>query len=130
MKNKEKLNPTRSELAILQILWKTGDSTVRAIHEELAKEKEVVYTTTLKTMQVMLEKGMLEREAAGRKHIYKARVQQDETQNELLDKFLNKTFGGSALRMVMKALGNYQTTEDEIKELKKYIKSIEKNKDQ
>ena len=130
MGNIEKLNPTPSELAILQILWKAGPSTVKAVHEKLAEEKEVVYTTTLKTMQVMMERGMLEREAAGRKHIYTALVHQDETQNALLDKFLNKTFGGSALSMVMKALGNYKTSDAEIKELKQYIKSIEKNKDQ
>ena len=130
MENQEKLNPTPSELAILQILWELGPSTVKVIHEKLAEEKKVIYTTTLKTMQVMLEKGMLSREAAGRKHIYKAIIQEDETQNVLLDKFLNKTFGGSALQLVMKALGNYKTSTDEIKELKKYIKSIEKNKDQ
>jgi Predicted transcriptional regulator len=129
MENQEILNPTPSELAILQILWEQGPCAVKVVHEKLAEEKEVVYTTTLKTMQVMWEKGMLDREAAGRKHIYRTIIQEDETQNVLLDKFLNKTFGGSALRMVMKALGNYKTSSEEIKELKKYIKSIEKNKD-
>ncbi|MEM9819425.1 MAG: BlaI/MecI/CopY family transcriptional regulator [Bacteroidota bacterium] len=130
MGNQEKLNPTPSELAILQILWENGPNAVKMVHEKLAEEKEVVYTTTLKTMQVMWEKGMLTREAAGRKHIYQAIVQEDETQSVLLDKFLHKTFGGSALRMVMKALGNYKTSAEEIKALKKYIKSIEKSKDQ
>ena len=130
MKDKKQMDPTPAELAILQILWRDGAATVRMVHDELAKEKEVVYTTTLKTMQVMCEKGMLERQIEGRKHFYRAKVEEDETQNALLDRFLNKTFGGSALRMVMKALGNYQTSEEEIKTLKNYIDDIEKNQNQ
>ena len=128
MENQEKLNPTPSELAILQILWELGPSTVKVIHEKLAEEKKVIYTTTLKTMQVMLEKGMLSREAAGRKHIYKAIIQEDETQNVLLDKFLNRTFGGSASKMVLRALGNYDATNEEIDEIKKILESNKKKK--
>lgn len=127
MKEKNKPNPTPSELEILQFIWKNGPSTVKMIHEELAKHRDVVYTTTLKTMQVMCERGMLTREAKGRKHIYHAAIEEDATQDQLLDRFLDKTFSGSSMRLVMKALGNYKTSKKDLEELKKYIDDIEKN---
>lgn len=126
MPKEEKTNPTPSELEILQFLWKHGPSTVKQIHEELEKSKEVRYTTTLKTMQVMFERGMLQREAQGRKHIYQAAIAEDETQDVLLDRFLNKTFRGSALKMVMRALGNYDATQSDLNQLKDYIDQMEK----
>lgn len=128
MTREEKANPTPSELEILQFLWKNGPSTVKQIHEELEKTKVVVYTTTLKTMQVMYERGMLKREAQGRKHIYQALIAEDETQDVLLDRFLNKTFRGSALKLVMRALGNYDATQSDLDQLKDYINDMEKNK--
>jgi predicted transcriptional regulator len=129
MKNKDSSNPTPSELAILQILWKDGPSSVKHIHEKLSEEKEVVYTTILKTMQVMSEKGMLRRTAQGRKHIYQAAVNQDDTQDALLDKFLDKTFGGSASKLVLKALGNYNASQEELDQIKQFIEQ-QKNKKQ
>lgn len=128
MKENLKSNPTPSELAILQILWQKGPSTVREVHDQLSEEKEVVYTTILKTMQVMVERGMLQRTAKGRKHIYSAAVNEAETQDKLLDKFLNKTFGGSASKLVMKALGNYNSSSEEIEEIKQFLESIKKDK--
>lgn len=128
MSKEEKANPTPSELEILQFLWKNGPCTVKQIHEELEKSKVVVYTTTLKTMQVMYERGMLKREAQGRKHIYQAAVAEGETQDVLLDRFLNKTFRGSALKLVMRALGNYDATQSDLNQLKDYINDMEKNK--
>ncbi len=126
MKKKQSLRPTSSELEILQILWKEGPLPVKKVHEILSDSKEVVYTTTLKTMQVMFERGFLLREAEGRKHIYQAAMAEDEAKNALLDRFLHKTFGGSALKLVMKTLGNYRTSEEELQQLKQYIESIEK----
>ena len=126
MSKEEKTNPTPSELEILQFLWKHGPSTVKQIHEELEKTKEVRYTTTLKTMQVMFERGMLKREAHGRKHIYQAAIAEEETQDVLLDRFLNKTFRGSALKLVMRALGNYDATQSDLNQLKDYIDQMEK----
>lgn len=126
MSKEEKTNPTPSELEILQFLWKHGPSTVKQIHEELEKTKEVRYTTTLKTMQVMFERGMLKREAQGRKHIYQAAIAEEETQDVLLDRFLNKTFRGSALKLVMRALGNYDATQSDLNQLKDYIDQMEK----
>lgn len=103
--------------------------TVRQIHEALSIEKEVVYTTILKTMQVMLERGFLERESQGRKHIYCAVIAQEETQGKLLDTFVQRTFGGSKLQLVMKALGNSKTNKQELDELKAYIENLENDKD-
>ena len=125
MKDSDSNNPTPAELEILQVLWKEGPSTVRQVHDHLSGRKEVVYTTILKIMQLMLEKEMVSREAQGRGHLYTAVVQEEAAQSALLDRFLKKTFGGSALKLVMKALGNYQASADELQELKQYIQSIE-----
>ena len=131
MKNKETNNaPTASELAILQLLWANGPLSVKNIHEILNIEKPIVYTTVLKTMQVMMERGMLDRTSAGRKHIYRAVIAQADTQDKLLDSFLDKTFGGSAQKLVMRALGKHTPSADEIEELKAYIDALENQKTQ
>ena len=129
MKSKETNNaPTASELAILQLLWTKGPLSVKDVHEALEKNKPVVYTTVLKTMQVMMERGMLDRETAGRKHIYRALLAQTETQDKLLDSFLDKTFGGSAKKLVMRALGKHTPDAQELEELKAYIDLLENPK--
>jgi len=128
MSPKNTPQPTASELAVLQLLWERGPLPVKEVHAALSEEKDVVYTTVLKTMQVMLDRGMLERESVGRKHIYQAAISQESTQNKLLDTFLQRTFGGSAKRLVMRALGNYKTTEQDIAELKALIDQLENNK--
>jgi predicted transcriptional regulator len=117
--------PTASELAILNILWERGPSTVREVHDLLAEEKEVVYTTILKTMQVMLERGFLAREQQGRAHRYRAAVARERTQDRLLDTFLRRAFGGSPKGLVMRALGNYRSSKEDIAELKALIDRIE-----
>ncbi|NJC28367.1 BlaI/MecI/CopY family transcriptional regulator [Neolewinella antarctica] len=119
--------PTASELAILAILWEDGPQPVRVIHERLSAEKEVVYTTILKTMQVMLERGFLDRESQGRKHIYRAAIARETTQDSLLDTFVNRAFGGSAKKLAMRALGNYKTSKEDLDELKALIEKIEKD---
>lgn len=129
MKNKASNNaPTASELAILQFLWTNGPLSVKAVHEALDREKPVVYTTVLKTMQIMMERGMLDRTSEGRKHIYHPIIAQTDTQDKLLDSFLNKAFGGSAQKLVMRALGKHKPNQDELEELKAYINSLENNK--
>ncbi|MEM1214494.1 MAG: BlaI/MecI/CopY family transcriptional regulator [Bacteroidota bacterium] len=117
--------PTASELAILQVLWQRGPLPVKEVHAVLEREKEVVYTTILKTMQVMHERGFLARESQGRKHIYQAAIAQEDTQNRLLDSFVQRTFGGSAKRLVMRALGNMDTTKEDLEELKSLIQKLE-----
>ncbi len=128
MKNKSNTPPTASELAILQLLWTKGPLSVKDVHEALDHDKPVVYTTILKTMQVMMERGMLDRSSEGRKHIYRAVIAQTATQDKLLDSFLDKTFGGSAKKLVMRALGQHTPDAKELKELKAYIDSLETSK--
>lgn len=120
--------PTSSELAILQILWTNGPSSVKEVHAALDRDKPIVYTTILKTMQVMMERGMLGRTEAGRKHIYHSIVEQEDTQNKLLDTFLNKTFSGSAKDLVMRALGKHTPDEAELNELRNFIDSLDNQK--
>jgi BlaI family penicillinase repressor len=119
------LKPTESELEILQILWSRGVATVRQVNEELLKQREVGYTTTLKIMQIMFEKGMLTREEEGRYHVYKAKAEERGTQNLLLNRFIEKTFRGSASKMVMEALGNQKVSKEEIDEIKELLKKLE-----
>lgn len=125
--NKPSLQPTNSELAILQILWKRGEATVREVHDQLAEEKDTRYTTTLKTMQGMRERGFIRRKTEDQKHVYYAAIAKEDTQIALLDVFLQRTFGGSALQLVMKALGNYDPNEEELDQLKEMIRQKEKN---
>ena len=128
MKNKNLPRPTEAELEILQLLWELGPSSVRTVNDRLneLRQGEVGYTTTLKIMQIMVEKGLAERDTASRTHIYKAAVTEAETQQTLLDKFLDSTFRGSAAKMVMQALGNHQASPEELDEIKALIEKMEK----
>jgi BlaI family transcriptional regulator, penicillinase repressor len=117
--------PTESELEILQVLWQKGSATVREVHEKLSEIKDVGYTTTLKMMQIMYEKQMLSRTDAGRFHIYRAEIGEEETQLSLMNRFVDATFRGSAMKLVMQALGNHKASKDELEEIKKLIESIE-----
>ena len=117
------LKPTESELEILQILWQNGPSSVRFVNEELAKYREIGYTTTLKLMQIMFEKGLLSRTEEGRYHLYKAEIGEEATQINLLEKFVDATFRGSAMKLVMQALGNHNSSKEELEEIKKLIDS-------
>lgn len=118
------LKPTESELEILQILWKKGNCTVRDVHEILEKNKESGYTTTLKLMQIMQEKGLVDRDTSAKTHIYRALQNQEKTQQHLVDKMIDNVFNGSAARMVMQALGNHQTSKDEIDAIKEYLDQL------
>jgi len=129
MSFKSKYNPTEAELDILQVLWESGPSTVRFVNEKQNEDKEVGYTTTLKIMQIMADKGMLEVNKDSRQHIYIPLLDEQETKGKLLDRFLNKTFSGSAMKMVMQALGNHKPTQEELDEIKSLIKDIESKKD-
>ena len=117
--------PTGSELEILQVLWAKGPSLVRTVNDELNNTREVGYTTTLKLMQIMTEKGLLTRTKEGRGHIYHPLVEKSDTQKQMLDKVLHGVFGGSASTLVMQALGNHQASEEELNEIKEYINKLE-----
>ena len=110
--------PTESELEILQILWQKGACTVRDVHEILTRNKEAGYTTTLKLMQIMHEKGLVERDTTSKTHIYSALASQQKTQQHLVSRLIDNAFNGSAARMVMQALGNHKSSKDEIKAIK------------
>jgi len=120
--------PTDAELGILQILWKAGPSTVRFVNEQLneQQEKEIGYTTTLKLMQIMTEKNLLSRNTETRTHVYRAEAVQGDTQKALLKKFVDAAFQGSATNLVMQALGNHETSQQELDEIKALIERIEK----
>jgi predicted transcriptional regulator len=119
------LKPTEAELEILQLLWEKGPSLVRTINDELNKNREVGYTTTLKMMQIMAEKGLLTRSKEGRGHVYSPAIQQDDTRQQFLDRLLHGVFSGSASNLVMQILGNHKTSEEELKEIKDYITKLE-----
>jgi len=122
------IKPTDSELEILRVIWQQGPSSVRQVNDVLSMKKKVGYTTTLKLMQIMNTKGILDREEKGRMHIYSATFKEKETQKLLLDRFIDTAFGGSAMQLVMQALGKQETTPEEMEELKKLIKKIEKDR--
>ena len=123
--SQEKLKPTESEHQILQVLWSLGPSTVRQVNDEINKEKETGYTTTLKLMQIMSEKGLVDRDTSTRTHVYSASVSQKETRNNLLQEFLNNTFQGSAMSLVLQTLGNHSASKEELAEIKKLIDKLE-----
>jgi BlaI family penicillinase repressor len=117
--------PTDAELEILHVLWQHGPTTVRTVNEQLSQTREVGYTTTLKIMQLMLEKGLVQRDDEGRSHIYRAAVREQDTQGLLLDRFVEATFGGSALKLVMQALGHRKTSADELAQIRRLLNDIE-----
>jgi len=118
--------PTEAELRILQILWQYGASTVRFVNDQLNQKKKTGYTTSLKTMQIMHEKKLVKRNEENRTHIYEANVTEEDTQKQLLDRFLDKTFKGSAMKMVVQALGNRKTSKKELDEIRNLLDKLEK----
>ncbi len=117
--------PTESELKVLTVLWKNGPSTVRFVNDQLNQKKEVGYTTTLKIMQIMNEKGILSRVSEGRTHIYRPAISQEMIQGKLVDRLLETAFCGSASNLVMQALGNHKSSPEELEKIKELIKKLE-----
>ena len=103
----KQLKPTEGELEILQVLWNKQSATVRDVHDEILKSKEAGYTTTLKLMQIMFEKGLVTRNSSGKTHIYQPAVSKDKTQTLFLNKMIDSLFAGSSAQLVMQALGFY-----------------------
>lgn len=119
------MKPTESELEILQILWEDGPSTVRHVHEQLAESKEAGYTTTLKLMQIMFEKGLVKRDTESRSHVYHALATQEKTRKIMVDRMIKTLFKGSSSGLVMQALGHHKASAEEIKTIKKYLNELE-----
>ena len=113
--------PTDAELAILRVLWERGPSTVRQVHEVLAGERETGYTTTLKLMQIMTEKGLVTRDESTRTHVYATHLSQDQTQRQLVRDLLDRAFGGSASKLVMQALAARSASPEELSEIRRLL---------
>lgn len=125
-----KSKPTESELEILQILWEHKKCTVRQVNDLLNDKrandkKKIGYTTTLKIMQLMNEKNLVVRDDSNRTHVYQANVSEKMAQSSLLERFLDTTFKGSAMKLVMQALGRSETTQEELKQIREYLDELE-----
>jgi predicted transcriptional regulator len=117
--------PTEAELQILQILWNHGSLTVRDINNFLASKRDVGYTTTLKMLQIMHEKGLVIRDESARSHVYEAAVSETDTRGHLLDSFLESAFGGSSANLVLQALGRRQPNRIELDQIRRLLDQME-----
>lgn len=118
--------PTEKELEILRIVWEKGPISVKEIHEQLGGDEANGYTTILKLMQIMHEKGHLTRQKSGKLHLYKAVISQENTQQQMLDKMIDTVFRGSAAELVLSALGNRKSSKTELKAIREYLDELEK----
>jgi len=119
--------PTRSELEILQVLWQNGPSTVRFVNDTLNEQKrEVQYTSTLKLMQIMVEKKLLIRDERQMKHVYSPATEESKTKSLLLDKFVDTLYNGSASSLMMQLLGNKKTSKKELDAIRELLKNLDK----
>lgn len=122
--SKVRVRPTDAELAILQVLWTMGPATVRQVHETLTETRETGYTTTLKLMQIMAEKGLVSRDESARTHVYTAACSREETRGHLVEDLMERAFGGSAAALVMQALSSRPTSADELREIEQLIEAF------
>ncbi len=120
--------PTDAELSILRVLWDRGPSTVRQVHEVLSAERELGYTTVLKMLQIMDEKGLVVRDGTDRTHVFRARQTRDQTQRTLVGDLLDKAFGGSASSLVMQALATRRASREELEAIRKLLDTVEGGK--
>jgi BlaI family transcriptional regulator, penicillinase repressor len=124
--NSKQTKPTESELEILRVLWERGEATVRDVHEELSKTKDAGYTTTLKLMQIMHEKGMVKRDESNKTHKYIPLLSREKTQKQFVGKMIDTLFQGSSTQLVMQALGNHKASNEELDEIQKLIDNLKK----
>ncbi len=122
------IKPTESELEILQILWTKGVATVRDVHEELLKTKDAGYTTTLKLMQIMNEKGLVKLDDSMRTHVYQAAVNKERTQKHMLSKMIDTLLGGSPTQLVIQALGDgeHRASREELEKIQLLLDGLKK----
>jgi predicted transcriptional regulator len=125
-KNK-KAEPTKSELEILQVLWKHGPSTVRFVNDQLNEQKRAVqYTSTLKLMQIMVEKEILKRDESAMKHVYSAAIEEQKYKGFLLERFVDSLYEGSAASLMMQLLGNKKTSRAELDQIRDLLDKLDK----
>ena len=120
--------PTDAELAILRVLWERGASTVRQVHEALADTRETGYTTTLKLMQIMADKGLVKRNETARTHVYSPVAGEEQTQRQLVQDLVDRAFGGSAAQLVMRALSAEGASDADLKQIRKLIDDYREKK--
>jgi len=126
LKNSNQSKPTESELLILNVLWNKGQATVREVHETLIEQKESGYTTTLKLMQIMFDKGLVLRDDSNKTHIYMANVTKEDTRKLMMGKMINALFNGSSSQLVMQALGNQQHSIEELEQIQQLLNQLKK----
>ena len=126
MARNKAVGPTNKELAILGILWDKGASTVRQVNEEMNKQQRTGYTTTLKLMQIMTEKGLVVRDDSKFQHVYEPAMSEEKTQKQLVGDLLERAFAGSAEKLVMRALSAKKVSGKELAKIKKMIEKIER----
>jgi BlaI family penicillinase repressor len=117
--------PTEKELAILKVLWAKGPSTVRQVNDEINKQLKTGYTTTLKLMQIMTEKGLLIQDKTAFKHVFKPTVSAESTEKQIVGEMLDKVFSGSAQRLVMRLLSSKQVSAEELKQIRQLLNQME-----
>jgi predicted transcriptional regulator len=120
------IRPTESELEILSILWDKENATVREVHEIVQKTKDVGYTTTLKLMQIMNEKGLVTRNVSSKTHIYTPILQREKAQEQFVGKMIQTLFSGSTSQLVMQALGKHKPSDSDLAEIKSMIQKLER----
>ena len=119
------LKPTDSELEVMQVLWEHGSLTVRQVNNLLNEQRRVGYTTTLKIMQIMTDKGMLNRDTGQRSHIYSPALEPEQVQSTILDHILRTVYRGSTSKLILQALGNHASSRKEIEKIKELIQKLE-----
>jgi BlaI family penicillinase repressor len=113
--------PTDAELTILRVLWERGPSTVRQVHEVMTRERPTAYTTALKLLQIMTDKGLVRRDETDRSHVYQARLTREQTQRQLVRDLLDRAFGGSSSKLVMQALAARRASAEELGEIRRLL---------
>ena len=122
-------NPTEGELAILRVLWsRAAPTTVHEVHDELLRSKDTAYTTVLKMLTIMTEKGLVKRDESERAHVYRATLSEDETQRQLVSGLLKRAFGGSTSRLVLQALASRKTSANDLAEIRRLIDKLSREK--
>lgn len=124
MQKSKNTKPTEGELEILGVLWEKGQATVRTVNEELSKTKEAGYTTTLKLMQIMFEKGLVNRDSSSKTHVYEAAITREKTQTQFVDKMINSLFAGSGTELVLHALGGHKPSNAELDKIQQLINQL------
>ncbi|GAB1445795.1 MAG: BlaI/MecI/CopY family transcriptional regulator [Cyclobacteriaceae bacterium] len=120
--------PTKKELEILHVLWEKGPCSVKNVHEQMGGDQNNGYTTILKFLQIMLEKGIVSRQKSGKLHLYKAIANKENTKQQMVDKIIDTVFEGSASQLVISALGNNKSSKEELKAIRKYLDELEEGK--